>query len=300
MTTVPPLLFDRRALRQRIARAAAAGAADFLLAHAACDLIERFSVIKREFRCILDLGTPLPFLAECLASGSPGPSVVRLSPVPETVGPASLVSCVGDEDVLPFAAERFDLAVSALALHFVNDLPGALVQLRRALKPDGLLLGCLLGGRTLEELRVALAMAETEITGGISPRVAPFADVRDMGGLLQRAGFALPVVDSEPLVVRYRDLHGLMMDLRAMGATNALAARLRKPTTRDLFRRAAEIYAERFSDPDGRVRATFELIFVSGWAPHESQQKPLAPGAARMRLADVLGPGSGGVPRRDS
>jgi len=291
MTARPPPLFDRRAIRQRLTRAVAIGAADFLVAHAARDLIERLSVIKRDFPCILDLGTPSPLLAEQLAAATGAPYVVRLSPVQATLGRAPLLAFVGDEEALPLAAERFDLAVSALALQHVNDLPGALVQLRRVLKPDGLFLGCLLGGKTLEELRLAFAIAETEVTGGLSPRVAPFADVRDMGALLQRAGFALPVVDSEPLAVRYRDLFGLIADLRAMGATNALTARLRKPTTRSVFRRAAQIYAERFADPDGRVKATFELIYISGWSPHESQQKPLAPGSARMRLSEVLGPG---------
>jgi len=190
---------------------------------------------------------------------------------------------------LQLAPECFDLAVSALSLQNLNDLPGALVQLRRVLKPDGLFLGCLLGGQSLHELRTALAVAETEIYGGISPRVAPFADVRDMGGLLQRAGFALPVADREPLSVHYATMFDLMADLRAMGATNALAARQRKPSTRGFFLRAANIYAERFADPGGRVRATFEMIFVSGWAPHESQQKPLPPGSVKMRLADALG-----------
>jgi hypothetical protein len=180
------------------------------------------------------------------------------------------------------------LAVSALSLQNLNDLPGALVQLRRVLKPDGLFLGCLLGGQSLYELRTALAVAESEICGGISPRVAPFADVRDMGGLMQRAGFALPVADSEPVTVRYADMFGLMKDLRAMGAANALVARLRQPSPKGLFMRAAKVYADRFADPDGRVRATFEMIFLSGWAPHESQQKPLAPGSAKMRLADAL------------
>ena len=203
---------------------------------------------------------------------------------------------VGDEEALPFAEARFDLAVSALSLQTVNDLPGALIQIRRILKPDGLFLGCLLGGASLRELRSALAVAESELYGGISPRVAPFADVREMGGLLQRAGLALPVADSEPLTVRYRDMFALMADLRAMGATNALVARLRKPSSRKLFLRAAEIYAERFSDPDGRVRATFELVFVSGWAPHESQQKPLRPGSAKVRLEDAL---KGGKPAQE-
>jgi SAM-dependent methyltransferase len=293
MPTVPPPLFDRLLVRRHLDRALAAGPADFLLAHAMRDLIERLSIVKRDFTGILDLGTPMPALAEQLAAATSAPRVVRLAPVTRTVGAAPVLAVVGAEEALPLAEGQFDLAISALALHQVNDLPGALVQIRRVLKPDGLFLGCLLGGRTLDELRLALAVAETEIAGGVSPRVAPFADTRDMGALMQRAGFGLPVVDSEPVVVRYAHLAGLLHDLRAMGATNALSARSREPAPRNLFDRAAKVYAERFSDPDGRVRATFELIFVSGWVPHESQQKPLAPGTARVRLADVLGPGSG-------
>src|SRR6202012_544789 len=179
------------------------------------------------------------------------------------------------------------LVISALALQFVNDLPGALVQIRRALKPDGLFLAVLLGGETLTELRQAFAAAEAEIEGGVSPRVAPFADLRDIGGLLQRAGFALPVTDVDRVVVRYGNAFGLMQDLRRMGATNSLIERRKTPTRRATLVRMAEIYAERFADPDGRIRATFDIIWLSGWAPHESQQTPLAPGSARMRLADA-------------
>ena len=281
----PSLIFDRALIRRRLLRANAAGAEDFLLRAAADDLCERLSLIKRDFADVVEIGSASPQLSARLARE--GRHIVRLAPLAQLVGAAPL-SVVGDEEALPFAAARFDLAISALCLHLVNDLPGALIQIRRILKPDGLFLGCLLGGSTLKELRSALGAAETEISGGVSPRVAPFADVRDMGGLLQRAGLALPVADSEPLTVRYRDMFALMADLRAMGATNALVARLRKPAPRGLFLRAAEIYAERFSDPDGRVRATFELIFVSGWAPHESQQKPLRPGSATMRLEDAL------------
>jgi SAM-dependent methyltransferase len=194
-----------------------------------------------------------------------------------------------DDESLPVAAGTLDLVVSALALQFVNDLPGALVQVRRALKPDGLLLAALLGGDTLTELRQAFAAAESEVEGGISPRIAPFADIRDLGGLLQRAGFALPVVDSERITVRYDTVFALMHDLRRMGATNALNERRRQPLRRATLMRMAEIYGERFGDPDGRLRATFEVIWLSGWAPHESQQKPLKPGSARARLADALG-----------
>lgn len=285
----PPPIFDRRLVRQRLARAVKAGAEEFLLVRAIEDFGERLRTIKREFAFILDSGTPSPRLAAWLMDELRPRLLVRMAPLAETAGGASSARLVGDEENLPLAPECFDLAVSALSLQSLNDLPGALLQIRRALKPDGLFLGCLLGGRSLQELRTALAVAETEISGGISPRIAPFADVRDMGGLLQRAGFALPVADSEPLTVRYQSIFTLMADLRAMGATNALVARLRRPSRRELFLRAAAVYAERFADPDGRVRATFEMIFVSGWAPHESQQMPLPPGSAKMRLADALG-----------
>jgi SAM-dependent methyltransferase len=285
----PTQIFDRALIRRRLVRAQAAGSDDFLARHAIADLGARLDLIRRDFTAILDIGTPSPELARQLSARFEAASITRLAPFFEPSGGARARFLVGDEEALPLAAESFDLAVSALALQHVNDLPGALVQIRRALKPDGLFLGGLLGGQSLHELRAALAAAEAELHGGVSPRVAPFAEVRDMGGLLQRAGFALPVADSEPLTVRYANLYGLMADLRAMGAANPLHARLRRPTTRGFFWRAAQIYAERFADPDGRIRATFDLIFLSGWAPHESQQKPLRPGSAKMRLADALG-----------
>jgi SAM-dependent methyltransferase len=281
------LIFDRALQRRRLGRALAAGPVDFLLERAGDEICDRLAAVKRRFTAIADIGTPLPQLAVRLARGEA--KVVRLAPLPAAIGAPSLLRLVGDEELLPFKTESFDLAVSALALQNVNDLPGALAQIRRCLRPDGLFLGCLIGGRSLEELRNALGAAEVEIAGGTSPRVAPFADVRDMGALLQRAGFALPVADVEPLIVRYAHMFALLADLRAMGATNVLVERLRRPARRQLFLRAAEIYAQRHSDPDGRLRATFELIFLSGWAPHESQQKPLKPGSARMRLAEALG-----------
>jgi SAM-dependent methyltransferase len=200
---------------------------------------------------------------------------------------------VADEEALPFAPASLDLVVSGLSLQLVNDLPGTLLQLRRALKPDGLLLAALLGGETLKELRQAWLAAEAEVSGGASPRVAPFADVRDLGGLLQRAGFALPVVDSEVVTVTYSSPLALMRDLKAMGASNMLAARRKIPVTRRLLQRAAEIYAERFARADGRVPATFEILTLTAWAPDESQQKPLRPGSAQARLADTLGASEG-------
>lgn len=196
---------------------------------------------------------------------------------------------ISSPDRVPFEPASIDLAVSLLAFQEANDIPGLLIQIRRALKPDGLFLAAFAGSGTLAELRESLLAAETEISGGASPRVIPFADVRDAGALLQRAGFALPVADVETVTVRYQSMFGLLRDLRAMGATSTLLDRPRKPATRQLFARAAEIYAERFSDPDGRIRATFALVWLSGWVPHASQQKPLKPGSGQVSLAKVLG-----------
>ncbi|TCR70600.1 methyltransferase domain-containing protein [Bosea sp. BK604] len=277
-----PLVFDRVLYRRRLARAVAGDYPDFLLARAAEDLEERLAAVLRRFGRAVDLGTALPVADAALRAKAE--TLWRMAEA--GLAPANLV---GDLENLPLAAESIDLAASLLALHTVNDLPGTLIQIRRALRPDGLFIGCLLGGRTLQELREALLAAEAETTGGVSPRVAPFADLRDMGSLLQRAGFALPVVDSELVTVRYRDMFGLLRDLRAMGWTNALADRRRTGLRRETLLRAAAIYAERFADPDGRLRASFEMVWVSGWAPHESQQKPLRPGSAKARLADALG-----------
>ncbi len=289
MSPSPTPIFDRALIRRRFFRARAAGAADFLARHAIADLGERLDVIRRAFTAIADIATPTPELARQLSARFKDASILRLAPILELPAEPPLLTVIGDAEALPLAAESIDLAASVLALQHVNDLPGALIQIRRALKPDGLFLGCLLGGQSLHELRAVLATAEAELHSGVSPRVAPFAEVRDMGGLLQRAGFALPVADCEPLTVRYADMFALMADLRAMGAANPLDARLRRPSTRRFFLRAAQIYAERFADPDGRIRASFDLIFLSGWAPHDSQQKPLRPGSAKMRLADALG-----------
>ncbi|MBB5760603.1 methyltransferase domain-containing protein [Methylorubrum rhodesianum] len=284
MNESPPL-FDPALVRRRIARARRAGYAGFLVERMIEDLEDRLAAVTRSFPRALDLGTPVPALSQRLRASGRVERMIRLSPTAESDG-----AVVGDPELLPFGSRAgFDLAVSVLALQHVNDLPGALLQLRRALKPDGLLLAGLLGGATLTELRQAFLQAESETEGGVSPRVAPFAELRDLGGLLQRAGFALPVVDAETITVRYGDPFSLMRDLRAMGLTNALSDRRRTPLRRETLMRAASIYAERFSDPDGRLRATFEILWLSGWAPHESQQKPLRPGSAKTRLADALG-----------
>jgi SAM-dependent methyltransferase len=241
--------------------------------------------VLRHFDVAVDLATPGDHLRAALAASGKVGRVIAV----DRIATAAPWTVAADEEALPFRDGSLDLVVSALALHFVNDLPGTLIQIRRALKPDGLFLAAMLGGETLSELRRAFAEAEVELEGGISPRVVPFPDLRDLGALLQRAGFALPVADIERVTVRYATVFALMQDLRRMGATNALIERRRVPLRRATLMRMAEIYAQRFADPDGRLRATFEIVWLSGWAPDPSQQKPLQPGSAKMRLADALG-----------
>lgn len=282
-----PLIFDRDLLRRRRLRAAPAAAAHaFLLDYVAADLAERLSLVTRSFGIGVDLGAGLGLVHKAIAAtGKTGP-IVRADLVPPPRGTEPTV--VVDEEALPFADGSLDLVVSGLSLHLVNDLPGALAQIRRALKPDGLLLAALLGPASLRELRCAFTEAEIEVLGGASPRVAPFADVRTLGALLQRVGFALPVTDSDCLTVTYPDPLALMRDLRGMGAANMLVERSRRPLRRAVLARALEIYRREFSAPGGRVRATFEIVTMSGWAPHESQQKPLRPGTARASLQEGI------------
>lgn len=287
-----PLLFDRKLLDLRRRRAARQtgphGSADFLLAHAADDLDARLSVVTRRFECVVDLGTPGDHARRVLATR--GALTVHAA---HEVSHDGGLQVLADEEALPFADGSLDLVVSLLSLQFVNDLPGTLAQVRRALKPDGLFLAALIGGDTLTELREAFAEAESVVEGGVSPRIAPFVDVRSLGGLLQRAGFALPVVDSDRLTVRYDSALDLMRDLRRMGATNILRERRRAPLRRETLAQVLQIYSDNFSDSDRRVHATFEIVWLSGWAPHASQQQPLRPGSAKVRLADVLGDRSG-------
>jgi SAM-dependent methyltransferase len=280
-----PLIFDRGLLRARRARAARRDPATFLIERAADDLSARLAAVLRQFDLAADIGTPTDAVRRAL-SGRVG-AMIAVDPVAAHLATERL-AVAADEEALPFRDGSLDLVVSALALQFVNDLPGTLIQIRRALKPDGLLLAALIGGESLAELREAFAEAETEIEGGVSPRVAPLVDLRDLGALLQRAGFALPVTDVDRITVRYASPLDLLHDLRRMGAPNALIERRRAPLRRATLRRLLEIYADRFSDPDGRVRATFEIVWLSGWSPHESQQKPLQPGSAKSRLADAL------------
>jgi SAM-dependent methyltransferase len=283
-----PTIFDRRLLRAHQQRARALGPATFLLDRVAEELAERLMAVLRRFERAVDLGTPTDAVARALAASGKVETIVAATP-DGAQRDASFPRVAADEEALPFANGSLDLVVSALALQFVNDLPGALIQIRRALKPNGLLLAALIGGESLSELRDAFAQAESEIEGGVSPRVAPFADLRALGALLQRAGFALPVVDSDRLTVRYQSVLALMHDLRRMGATNVLSERRRSSLKRATLARMAEIYAQRFADADGRLRASFDIVWLSGWAPHESQQKPLRPGSAAHRLADALG-----------
>jgi SAM-dependent methyltransferase len=288
--TSNPDIFDRQLLRRRRDRFAGRAARhDFLLARVADDIVERLAAVRRTFPTVLNLGAHHGLLGRRVGA-LPGVEMV----IDAEQSRALLAHCAGlrvqcDEEVLPFRDQSLDLVVSGLSLQLVNDLPGVLAQVRRALKPDGLLLAAMLGGATLGELRTALLVAEEEVEGGVSPRVAPFADVRDLGALLQRAQFALPVVDSETVVVTYSDPLALMHELRGMGAASILHARSRKPLRRQTLYRSLEIYTERFGLAGGRIPATFEIITLTGWAPHESQPKPLQPGSAKMRLADALG-----------
>jgi len=304
----PPLIFDRSLLRARRRRGFRLGAETFLLDRVAEDFADRLQAVVRRFDLAVDLGTPTTAVrAALLRNGAIG-SMIALDPMMDALPPpyppplagegrvgagdrAAIVASrvVADEEAVPFADNTLDLVVSGLALQAVNDLPGVLVQIRRALKPDGLFVAALLGGDTLAELRQSFATAESELDGGVSPRVAPFPDLRDMGALLQRAGFALPVTDVDRITVRYATPFALLRDLRRMGATNPLVERRRVPLRRATLMRAMEVYVARFADSDGRVRASFDIIWLSGWSPHPSQQQPLRPGSATTRLADALG-----------
>ncbi len=264
-----PQIFDAALARTRLERAHRLGipGADFLLRRAAEDLIDRLALVKREFAVAVDVATPGPHGAEALRRDPRVGLVARAAPIAAGLVSSGRAIFVGEAERLALAPQSCDLIVSLLALQSVNDLPGALIQIQQALKPDGLLLACLLGGDTLTELRQSLTAGEAEILAGSAPRVAPFADVRVLGALLQRAGFALPVVDLDRVVVRYENIVALMRDLRSMGATNVLVARSRRFLRRDVLARAGQIYGERFADADGRLRATFDMVWLSGWAP---------------------------------
>ncbi len=284
------LVFDRALVRRRRERAVARGdSADFLFAEVAARLGDRLADVRRDFPVAVDLGSRAGHLARALqASGRVGRIfAVDMSPALAARLPVS--AAAADEEALPFAPESLDLVASALALHWVNDLPGALLQLRQALRPDGLLMAALFGGETLTELRQVLMEAELAVTGGAAPRVSPMADLRDAAGLLQRAGFALPVADRDLITIAYPDVVKLMRDLSAMGEANAVRLRVKGPLRRAVLAEAAQLYQARHEMAGGRVRASFEILYLSGWAPAATQQRPLHPGQARLRLAEALG-----------
>ena len=287
----PPRLFDRAQHRRRLNRAAKRYAG-FLKRRAAEDIVERLEAVRRDFPIAVDIGARDGAFAQALAASDAAAKVgllVETDLAEAMLAGRSGVRLAADEERLPFAPQSLDLVVSSLALHWTNDLVGALIQIRQALKPDGLFIGAILGGATLTELRTALTGAELDLTGGAGPRVSPFADAYDAAGLLQRAGFALPVTDVDRVTVRYDHALALMADLRAMGETSVLVEGAGRPLTRALVARAAELYAERFAQTDGRIPATFEILTLTGWSPHESQPQPLRPGSAKARLADALG-----------
>ena len=283
-------IFDRRLLRERRGRAASAlHTHDFLLTEIAERLADRLSDIARRFPVALDLGARDGIMARTLQGRGGIDTLIQTDASLVTArrlqGGATLVA---DEELLPFKEQCFDAILSNLSLHWVNDLPGALAQIRSSLKSDGLFLASLFGTGTLHELRTALMEAELAETGGASPRVSPFADLRDAAGLLQRAGFALPVADADTVTVTYGDFVALLRDLRGMGETNILIDRLKRPTRRTVFARAAAIYQERFADAEGRLPATFQILFLTGWAPDPSQQQPAKRGSGKTSLKDVF------------
>ncbi len=283
-------VFDRGAVRRHRDRAAPMlGHCDFMLREVGERLLDRLDDVRRTFPLALDLGCHDGVVARVLRGRGGIETLIHCDISPAMVAAAPRPAVAGDEELLPFAAHSFDLVVSLLSLHWVNDLPGALVQVRQALKPDGLFLAAMFGGETLKELRAALAEAEIAAEGGLGPRVSPFADVRDAGMLLQRAGFALPVVDSETLTVMYRSPLRLLHDLRGMGETNAVAERRRGFSRRATLFDALARYQHQHGDADGAVPASFQVVTLTAWAPDASQPRPLRPGSATGRLADALG-----------
>jgi len=282
-----PAIFNRQLLRKRLLRASPGQSVDnFLLQRIAEDIASRLGLIKRDFQLCAVFGDHIDHLAPALENL---PNIGRLITLGDTVSEAlSQSHIIATEERLPLASESINLAISPMTLQFANDLPGALIQLKRSLKPDGLFIAAFLGGDTLIELRDALLSAESDIRGGAAPRIHPRVDIRDLGTLLQRAGFAIPVVDSDRISVTYRSATHLMHDLRALGLTSILNQGTDTSLNRRIIARLEEVYKDRYPAPGNRISATFEIIYLTGWAPHESQQRPLQPGSAKTRLADAL------------
>ena len=283
MKQAPPTLFDAKATRRNRARALLRPAPAFLQDAMEAEILWRLDLVLRQFSKLLLIGSAPGDLAARIAQTGKAGHIINAEIVPH--GSALVI----DPEILPFAPESLDAVIWVAGLESVNDLPGTLIQSRRALNPDGLFLACVLAGESLKELRQSFLAAESETSGGVSPRVIPFAEVRAWGALLQRAGFALPVADLDRLDVNYGNALTLMRDLKAMGLANPLAARRKGLTPPSLIARAGAHYAQHFANEKGRLKATFELVTITGWAPHESQQKPLKPGSAKFRLAEALG-----------
>lgn len=285
-----PQLFDRPRLMANRARAAARfDSHNVLFEETAAQLAQRLEGVNRRFTRILDIGARSFSLARTLLKQDANRFIVHC---PAAMTDKKLLNghtCLADEEWLPFRGAAFDLVLSNLHLHWANDLPGALVQMRRTLKPDGFFLACLFGGETLRELRECLYEAEMNVRGGASPHISPFADVQDCGRLMQRAGFALPVIDKERFTLTYRDAFHLMHELRYMGEGNVLFGRDRRFMPRAVFAEADALYKNRYADGLGQITATFDILFLAGWAPHDNQQRPLKPGEAQQRLAEALG-----------
>ncbi len=286
----PMRVFDRTLVRAHRDRAAPGFSDhDFLVAEVADRLTDRLADINRTFSTVLDLGCHTGQLGRALQHRTDIKTLVQTDLSTGMLGTATGLRVAADEEALPFADQTFDLIASVLSLHWVNDLPGTLAQINRCLKPDGVFLGAFLGGNTLQELRAAFLEGELEIKGGAGSHISPFAEVRDAGGLLQRAGFALPVADVETLTVTYPNPFALMTELRGMGETNALADGQPAPLSRATLSATAAAYARSYGDTDGRVPATFDILYMTGWRPDPSQPQPLRPGSASTRLADALG-----------
>ena len=281
-------IFDSKLRRQRLRRIAKDYRSHgFLAERCAQDIGQRLAAINKSFPVVVNLSDLQGVMNEEVGALS-GSHYIVGSESPYMHSDMRCPRLIADDELIPFAAESVDLFISILTFQHVNDLPGVLIQLRRALRPDGLLLGAMFGGQTLTELRDAFAQAEVEVSGGLSPRVFPFVDVRDAGGLLQRAGYALPVVDSDVVTVTYASLGDLMRDLRGMGQSNVLIDRSKKPVSKSVMTQAEEVYRDMYADENGKLKATFEILYLTGWAPHDSQQKPMRPGTAKARLADAL------------
>ena len=283
------VIFDRRQVRLHRDRAAPIFENhDFLFREVADRLCDKLLDVNRSFSRILDLGCHRGELGAHLLKDKPE-LLIRQDLSHKMLEYTGGLNVQADEEFLPYRPESLDLVLSNLSLHWVNDLPGALVQIRNSLKPDGLFLGAMFGGETLTELRQSLMQAEINMGKGSAPHISPFVDVRDAGSLLQRAGFALPVVDTDRITVTYKDALSLMTELRGMGEGNALSKKFKGLSSREMIMETARVYHDLFADERGRIKVTFDILYLMGWAPHESQQKPLKPGSAKMRLADVLG-----------